>query len=335
MKMLTVFSYVLLCVDTMWESEGRTVCTSERMFCVCWCVWECESLFFCCRKSWTLLHRRTVVKFHFCIEINFPSWSADVENKTKKRKIKDPVQSQDQSQMPRKKKKNRKKKQQQRIPVVGVVWHWQLTAGFTPPIVASAVSALYSLDGTRAAVDALWNSLEEAYANWCHRGAVFQLAAWTRGAGLCHCTRWKEHAVAHVSSLYTHWTRHHASSDLLEYHTTRQCYTPLDFHFGHALRDLMKELAWGVFDGGMRWMRWWGLCVVAQAHWENAHLPHLCRAPLDLLIGHAMLYDEGPVSIANTVIMYMQWRSCCLHHTGMWLACISFSSQCSHVNFEQ
>ena len=30
-------------------------------------------------------------------------------------------------------------------------------------------------------------------------------------------------------------------------------------------------------------------------HWENTHLPRLCCAPLDLLKGHAMLYDEGSV----------------------------------------
>ena len=40
--------------------------------------------------------------------------------------------------------------------------------------------------------------------------------------------------------------------------------------------------------------------------WENTHLPLLWCAPLDLLKGHAMLYDEGSVSIANTAVMYMQ-----------------------------
>ena len=49
---------------------------------------------------------------------------------------------------------------------------------------------------------------------------------------------------------------------------------------------------------------------------ENAHLPHLCCAPLDLLKGHAMLYDGGSVSIANTVVMYMQWCSC--HSPPYW-----------------
>ena len=55
-------------------------------------------------------------------------------------------------------------------------------------------------------------------------------------------------------------------------------------------------------------------------------LTDVVDVPLDLLKGHAMLYDGDSVSIAKTVIVYMQWRSCCLHHTGMWLACLSFSS---------
>ena len=97
------------------------------------------------------------------------------------------------------------------------------------------------------------------------------------------------------------------------------------YHFGHALTYFLKELAWWAFDGDMRWMRWWRLrgCYT---HWENTHLPRLCCGPLDLLKGHAMSYDEGSVSIANIIIMYMPWRSCCLHHPGMWLACLSFSS---------
>ena len=28
------------------------------------------------------------------------------------------------------------------------------------------------------------------------------------------------------------------------------------YHFGHALTDFLKELAWRVFDGDMRWIRW-------------------------------------------------------------------------------
>ena len=41
-----------------------------------------------------------------------------------------------------------------------------LPALITPPIIASAVSALYLLDGMHAAVGALLNSLEEAHTNW-------------------------------------------------------------------------------------------------------------------------------------------------------------------------
>ena len=111
----------LVCVDTMWESEGRTECTSERMCCVCWCVCEYVSPF--CRTSWKLLHCWTVVKFHFCIDLNFPSWSANVENKKKKKKkkVKDPVQSQDQSQMPRKKKKKEIRNIIKAVPKIPVV----------------------------------------------------------------------------------------------------------------------------------------------------------------------------------------------------------------------
>ena len=61
---------------------------------------------------------------------------------------------------------------------------------------------------------------------------------------------------------------------------------------------------WHEMDALMR-----TICRCTQ--WENTPLLHLCCAPLDLLKGHAMLLDEGSVTIANTIVMYMQWRSCC------------------------
>ena len=123
--------------------------------------------------------------------------------------------------MPRKKwkKKNRiKARPKKKTQWKGVVWHWQLTAGFTPPIVASAVPALYLLDGMRAAAGALL----EANVNWCHR-SWFQINSPFGHVTLdCHCTCWREHDAVHVWRQYTHWTWHCTSSDLLEYHTARQ-----------------------------------------------------------------------------------------------------------------
>ena len=70
------------------------------------------------------------------------------------------------------------------------------------------------------------------------------------------------------------------------------------YHFG-----LSCEAIDGAVDAFMR--------TICCTHWENTHLPYLCTAPSDLLKGHTMLYVEGSVAIANTVTMYMQWRSCC------------------------
>ena len=89
------------------------------------------------------------------------------------------------------------------------------------------------------------------------------------------------------------------------------------YHFGHALTHLLRGLAQGaIYDAVRCWSSWKAMDAFLRAmchctHWENMHLPHLCCAPLDLLKGHAMRYNGGPVSIANTAIMDMQWRSCC------------------------
>ena len=53
-----------------------------------------------------------------------------------------------------------------------------------------------------------------------------------------------------------------------------------------------------------------GICVVALAGRIRTCL--ICAVhDRTCWKGHAMLYDEGSVAIANTVTMYMQWRSCC------------------------
>ena len=82
MKMLTV-SLVCSCVCgyNVRERGKDWVYIRADVLCMLVCMWV--RVFFFCRKSWTLLHRWTVVKFHFCIELNFPSWSAIVENKKK------------------------------------------------------------------------------------------------------------------------------------------------------------------------------------------------------------------------------------------------------------
>ena len=66
-------------------------------------------------------------------------------------------------------------------------------------------------------------------------GAAFQINLLLgHVTGLCHCTRWRGHD-AQVWRQYTHWTWHCTSSDLLEYHATRQCCMSLDLHaIGHV-----------------------------------------------------------------------------------------------------
>ena len=223
---------------------------------------------------------------------------------------------------------------------------------------------LYPLDGMHVAVGALSNSLEEAYAdtgNWCHWSCIpinSLLGHVTLGCAI-HGTRWRGHGAVHNWSHYTHWTWHYTSSDLLEYHTTCRCCTSLDLHamghgdavnkgcvIGAAEADMMQHIVWpdrmlhdacqccmplDVLTAGRAALKSCvGTAMCRCTHWENTHLPRCC-ALLDMRCCITKVQSQS--STLSQCIC--SGAVAAFHRTGMWLACLSFSSQRSYVSFEQ
>ena len=165
--------------------------------------------------------------------------------------------------------------------------------------------------------------------------------------------------AVHNWSQYTHWTWHcTSSSDLLEYHTTHRYCTSLDVHaMGHVVLltravslDPLKQ-AWCSTSSDL--IECYAMPVSAVCHW-------MCSL-LDAMLSKAMLGGLHAVALTGRIrtclICAVHHRTCwkdmrccttkvqsplptlspCIcsgavaafHRTGMWLACLSFSSQCS------
>ena len=140
--------------------------------------------------------------------------------------------------------------------------------------------------------------------------SVLYAHRWTRGCReLCWWTRWRRHYTLHVAILQV--CDAVITCSVVE--STGK--DKLPYHFGHGLTDFLKELAWGAFDGAIRWMRWRGLCVVALTgrihiclvcalhHWTCWKDMRCCTTKVQFLLPTlSSCICNGAVAVSTTLV---------------------------------